>query len=41
MMRRGNVEMIIVVFGSHIVVACFGFVMFGLLGYGRRRDSWC
>ena len=41
MMRRGKVEMIDVVFGSHMVVTCFGFVIFGLLGYSRRRDNWC
>ena len=41
MMRRGKVEMIAVVFGRHMVVEGFGFEMFGLLGYGRRRDGWC
>ena len=39
MMRRGKVNMVIVVFGSHMVFVCFGFVMFGLLGYNRRRDD--
>lgn len=32
--------MVVVVFGSHFVVACFDFVMFELLGYSRR-DDWC
>ena len=35
----GKVEMTVVVFDSHMVVACFGFVMFVLLGYSRMRVS--
>lgn len=32
--------MIVMVFESHMVVACFGLMMFELLGYGRGKD-WC
>ena len=41
MICRGKVEMIVVMFDSHMVVACFGFVMFGLLGHSKRMDGWC
>jgi hypothetical protein len=41
MMRRGKVGKFVGVFGRDRVVGCFGFVMFGLLGYGRRRGGWC
>ena len=41
MLCRRKVEMIVVVFGSHMVVEGFDFEMFGLLGYSRRRDGWC
>ena len=40
-MRRGKVGKVVGVFGRDMVVGCFGFVMFELLGYGRRRGGWC
>jgi hypothetical protein len=41
MMCRGKVGKIVMVFGRDRVVEGFGFVRFGLLCYGRRRDGWC
>lgn len=32
--RRGKKKMVIVVFGRHVFVACFGVIMFGRFDYG-------
>jgi hypothetical protein len=39
MMGLGKVGKVVGVFGRDMVVGCFGIVMFGVLGYGRRRGG--